>query len=63
LLINHQSSHIFAKLRFDYDPAQDDLIPSANAGVPFRTGDVLQVISKDDHNWWQGRAFDFQYEN
>lgn len=40
--------------RFDYDPAQDDLIPCASAGVPFRTGDVLQVISKDDHNWWQG---------
>lgn len=46
---------IFVRAQFDYDPAQDDLIPSANAGVPFRTGDVLQVISKDDHNWWQAR--------
>uniref|UniRef100_A0A1I8C1W0 Peripheral plasma membrane protein CASK n=1 Tax=Meloidogyne hapla TaxID=6305 RepID=A0A1I8C1W0_MELHA len=44
-----------AQLVFDYDPSQDDLIPSVNAGVPFRTGDVLQVISKDDHNWWQAR--------
>ena len=23
------------------------------AGIPFNTGDILQIISKDDHNWWQ----------
>uniref|UniRef100_A0A915LRQ9 Uncharacterized protein n=1 Tax=Meloidogyne javanica TaxID=6303 RepID=A0A915LRQ9_MELJA len=49
------SCEIFVRAQFDYDPSQDDLIPSVNAGVPFRTGDVLQVISKDDHNWWQAR--------
>ncbi|KAL3072339.1 hypothetical protein niasHT_034539 [Heterodera trifolii] len=46
---------IFCKAQFDYEPAQDDLIPCPSAGVPFRTGDILQVISKDDHNWWQAR--------
>ena len=25
------------------------------AGIPFTTGDVLQIISKDDHNYWQAR--------
>ena len=33
----------------------DDLIPCAQAGIPFNTGDILQIISKDDHNWWQAR--------
>ncbi|KAF7633053.1 hypothetical protein Mgra_00007548 [Meloidogyne graminicola] len=49
------SCEIFVRAQFDYDPTNDDLIPSANAGIPFRTGDILQVISKDDHNWWQAR--------
>jgi calcium/calmodulin-dependent serine protein kinase len=46
---------IYVRAQFDYDPTQDDLIPCSEAGVPFKTGDVLQVISKDDHNWWQAR--------
>uniref|UniRef100_A0AC35FQJ7 Uncharacterized protein n=1 Tax=Panagrolaimus sp. PS1159 TaxID=55785 RepID=A0AC35FQJ7_9BILA len=46
---------IYVRTQFDYDPSQDDLIPCAQAGVPFKTGDILQVISKDDHNWWQSR--------
>ncbi len=27
----------------------------SKAGIPFNTGDILQIISKDDHNWWQAR--------
>lgn len=68
---------IFVRAQFDYDPTQDDLIPCPQAGVPFNTGDIIQVsysttmihatvaalidanrfqvISKDDHNWWQAR--------
>ncbi|VDN91905.1 unnamed protein product [Brugia pahangi] len=46
---------IFVRAQFDYDPGQDDLIPCPQAGVPFKTGDILQVISKDDHIWWQAR--------
>lgn len=46
---------IYVRAQFDYDPTQDDLIPCSEAGVPFKTGDILQVISKDDHNWWQAR--------
>ncbi|VDO84197.1 unnamed protein product [Heligmosomoides polygyrus] len=46
---------IFVRAQFDYDPSQDDLIPCPEAGVAFKTGDILQVISKDDHNWWQAR--------
>ncbi|KAI6243847.1 hypothetical protein M3Y99_00049800 [Aphelenchoides fujianensis] len=46
---------IYVRAQFDYDPAEDDLIPCAEAGIPFKTGDILQVISKDDHNYWQAR--------
>lgn len=40
---------------FNYDPKDDELIPSAQAGIKFTIGDILQIISKDDHNWWQGK--------
>ncbi|XP_018332051.1 peripheral plasma membrane protein CASK isoform X2 [Agrilus planipennis] len=46
---------IFVRAQFDYDPLEDDLIPCAQAGIAFRTGDILQIISKDDHHWWQAR--------
>lgn len=46
---------IFVRAQFDYDPMEDDLIPCPQAGIPFTTGDVLQIISKDDHNYWQAR--------
>ncbi|KAF0304919.1 Peripheral plasma membrane protein CASK [Amphibalanus amphitrite] len=49
------SAQIYVRAQFDYDPMQDELIPCAQAGVPFKTGDVLQIISKDDHQWWQAR--------
>ena len=42
---------------FDYEPKDDELIPCSQAGIPFKVGDVLQVISKDDHNWWQARKW------
>ncbi|XP_070491286.1 peripheral plasma membrane protein CASK isoform X4 [Chironomus tepperi] len=46
---------IFVRAQFDYDPLDDDLIPCAQAGIAFRVGDILQIISKDDHHWWQAR--------
>ncbi|XP_017780444.1 PREDICTED: peripheral plasma membrane protein CASK isoform X5 [Nicrophorus vespilloides] len=46
---------IFVRAQFDYDPLEDELIPCAQAGIGFKTGDILQIISKDDHHWWQAR--------
>lgn len=46
---------IFVRAQFDYDPLDDELIPCAQAGISFRVGDILQIISKDDHHWWQAR--------
>ncbi|XP_077970685.1 peripheral plasma membrane protein CASK-like isoform X2 [Styela clava] len=47
---------IYVRAQFDYDPMNDELIPCREAGISFRTGDILQIISKDDHNWWQARV-------
>ncbi|XP_076872069.1 calcium/calmodulin-dependent serine protein kinase b isoform X9 [Brachyhypopomus gauderio] len=49
------SMKIFVRAQFEYDPSKDDLIPCKEAGVRFRVGDIIQIISKDDHNWWQGK--------
>ncbi|XP_035777657.1 peripheral plasma membrane protein CASK-like isoform X11 [Anopheles albimanus] len=46
---------IFVRAQFDYDPLDDELIPCAQAGIAFRVSDILQIISKDDHHWWQAR--------
>lgn len=31
------------RAQFDYDPLEDELIPCAQAGIAFNTGDILQV--------------------
>ncbi|XP_062853691.1 calcium/calmodulin-dependent serine protein kinase b isoform X2 [Trichomycterus rosablanca] len=49
------SMKIFVRAQFEYDPSKDDLIPCKEAGIRFRVGDIIQIISKDDHNWWQGK--------
>ncbi|XP_076334272.1 peripheral plasma membrane protein CASK-like isoform X3 [Tachypleus tridentatus] len=46
---------IYVCAQFCYNPYDDDMIPCPQAGVAFQKGDILQVISKDDHNWWQAK--------
>lgn len=29
------------------------MIPCKDAGLPFKNGDVLQIVEQDDPNWWQ----------
>uniref|UniRef100_A0A671TBB3 Peripheral plasma membrane protein CASK n=1 Tax=Sinocyclocheilus anshuiensis TaxID=1608454 RepID=A0A671TBB3_9TELE len=48
-------SQIYVRAQFEYDPVKDDLIPCKEAGIRFRVGDIIQIINKDDHNWWQGK--------
>ncbi|KAJ7996564.1 hypothetical protein DPEC_G00238340 [Dallia pectoralis] len=47
---------MYMRAQFDYDPTKDDLIPCKEAGLKFRTGDIIQVINKQDPNWWQARV-------
>jgi len=48
---------IFVRALFEFNPIGDEFIPSQQAGIHFTVGDILQVISKDDHNWWQARRW------
>lgn len=41
---------------FDYDPANDNLIPCREAGMAFTKGDILQIVNREDPNWWQVRG-------
>ncbi|XP_066267181.1 peripheral plasma membrane protein CASK-like isoform X15 [Branchiostoma lanceolatum] len=49
---------IYVRAQFEYDPLEDEIIPCRQAGIMFKVGDILQIISKDDHNWWQARKVD-----
>lgn len=43
----------FVKALFSYDPKGDELIPCQQAGLAFVVGDILEIVSKTDFNWWQ----------
>lgn len=47
---------MYMRAQFDYDPTKDDLIPCKEAGLKFQTSDIIQIINKQDPNWWQGRV-------
>ncbi|XP_017213131.1 peripheral plasma membrane protein CASK isoform X47 [Danio rerio] len=53
--IQPKGRQIYVRAQFEYDPVKDDLIPCKEAGIRFRVGDIIQIINKDDHNWWQGK--------
>eukprot|EP00058_Branchiostoma_floridae_P022068 XP_002607558.1 hypothetical protein BRAFLDRAFT_119718 [Branchiostoma floridae] len=53
-----QKMLIYVRAQFEYDPLEDEIIPCRQAGIMFKVGDILQIISKDDHNWWQARKVD-----
>jgi hypothetical protein len=38
---------------FDYDPTSDTELQCKNIGLPFKTGDVVQVICDEDDKFWQ----------
>uniref|UniRef100_H0X7N0 MAGUK p55 subfamily member 7 n=1 Tax=Otolemur garnettii TaxID=30611 RepID=H0X7N0_OTOGA len=46
---------MFIKALFDYDPNEDKAIPCKEAGLSFRKGDILQIMSQDDATWWQAK--------
>ncbi|XP_031664619.1 55 kDa erythrocyte membrane protein isoform X1 [Oncorhynchus kisutch] len=47
---------MYMRAQVDYDPAKDDLIPCKEAGLKFKTGDIIHIINKQDPHWWQGRV-------
>ncbi|KAL7976530.1 hypothetical protein Chor_008479 [Crotalus horridus] len=53
--VSSKEGKIFMKALFDYNPNEDKAIPCKEAGLPFRKGDVLQIMSQDDATWWQAK--------
>ncbi|XP_041102958.1 MAGUK p55 subfamily member 7-like isoform X4 [Polyodon spathula] len=52
---NSKEPKMFVRTLFDYDPNEDKAIPCKEAGLPFKKGDVLQIMSLDDATWWQAK--------
>ncbi|CAL1587907.1 unnamed protein product [Knipowitschia caucasica] len=50
-----KESQVFMRALFDYIPIEDKATPCQEAGLPFKKGDILQVVSLDDHTWWQAK--------
>ena len=50
-------TELFMRVHFDYNPRQDRLIPSQDAGLNFRKGDILKVLNQEDSFWWQAMQF------
>ncbi|XP_039473031.1 MAGUK p55 subfamily member 7 isoform X1 [Oreochromis aureus] len=46
---------MFVKALFDYDPKDDSTIPCKEAGLAFKKGCILQIMSQDDATWWQAK--------
>ncbi|XP_072507931.1 MAGUK p55 subfamily member 7 isoform X3 [Notamacropus eugenii] len=46
---------MYMKALFDYDPYEDKAIPCKEAGLSFKKGDILQIMSQDDATWWQAK--------
>ncbi|XP_066531225.1 MAGUK p55 subfamily member 6b isoform X2 [Hoplias malabaricus] len=44
---------VYVQPHFDYNPANDNLIPCKEAGMAFKRGDILQIVNREDPNWWQ----------
>uniref|UniRef100_A0A8C5PMY5 MAGUK p55 scaffold protein 4 n=1 Tax=Leptobrachium leishanense TaxID=445787 RepID=A0A8C5PMY5_9ANUR len=51
------SSHtmLFVRAMADYWPQLDPSIPCADAGLPFKKGEILQIVDQSDALWWQAR--------
>uniref|UniRef100_G3P4R6 MAGUK p55 scaffold protein 3a n=1 Tax=Gasterosteus aculeatus aculeatus TaxID=481459 RepID=G3P4R6_GASAC len=50
-----KDSKVYMRALFDYVPLEDKATPCQEAGLPFKRGDILQVVTQDDHTWWQAK--------
>uniref|UniRef100_A0A493TFW7 MAGUK p55 scaffold protein 4 n=1 Tax=Anas platyrhynchos platyrhynchos TaxID=8840 RepID=A0A493TFW7_ANAPP len=46
---------LYVRAMADYCPLQDPAIPCADAGLPFKKGEILQIVDQNDALWWQAR--------
>uniref|UniRef100_A0A3B4Y3P2 MAGUK p55 scaffold protein 3 n=1 Tax=Seriola lalandi dorsalis TaxID=1841481 RepID=A0A3B4Y3P2_SERLL len=50
-----KESRVYLRALFDYTPFDDKATPCQEAGLPFKRGDILQVVSQEDTTWWQAK--------
>ncbi|XP_041987680.1 MAGUK p55 subfamily member 7 isoform X2 [Aricia agestis] len=50
-----RESKVRVRALFNYNPAEDPYIPCKEAGLSFKKGDILHIVSQDDAYWWQAR--------
>ncbi|XP_051795025.1 MAGUK p55 subfamily member 3-like isoform X4 [Acanthochromis polyacanthus] len=50
-----KESRVYIRALFDYTPFEDKATPCQEAGLPFKRGDILQVVSQEDATWWQAK--------
>ncbi|XP_077414323.1 MAGUK p55 subfamily member 3-like isoform X4 [Vanacampus margaritifer] len=50
-----RESKVYLRALFDYIPLEDKATPCQEAGLPFKRGDILQVVTQDDPTWWQAK--------
>lgn len=46
---------VYVRALFDYIPLEDKATPCQEAGLSFKRGDILQVVTQDDATWWQAK--------
>ncbi|XP_034050535.1 MAGUK p55 subfamily member 3-like [Thalassophryne amazonica] len=50
-----KESKLYLRALFDYTPFEDKAMPCQEAGLSFKRGDILQVVSQEDATWWQAK--------
>ncbi|XP_042639883.1 MAGUK p55 subfamily member 4 isoform X5 [Tyto alba] len=53
-LVSNQTT-LYVRAMADYWPLQDPAIPCADAGLPFKKGEILQIVDQNDALWWQAK--------
>lgn len=51
-----KEKQFYVRCLYDYDPYCDDFIPCQQAGLSFTCGDILEIVSRNDLNWWQAAS-------
>lgn len=50
-----RESKVRVRALFNYSSSDDPYIPCKEAGLDFKKGDILHIVSQDDAYWWQAR--------
>ncbi|XP_014369808.2 MAGUK p55 subfamily member 7 isoform X1 [Papilio machaon] len=50
-----RESKVRVRALFNYNSSDDPYIPCKEAGLDFKKGDILHIVSQDDAYWWQAR--------